>query len=103
MKFNIYFLIIFLIISFIVGIIVGILIAMNLSKDSYNFDFSGNIKLCPEKWVRDESPCVYNISPSECNKEPKDYFIYEGQRRELYEFDLPWIVKSCNLIPEIIA
>lgn len=93
----------FIIIAFIAGMIVGALIALNLSKDRYNFDFSGNIRSCPEKWIRNESPCIYEVSPSECNKGPKDYFIYQGERRELYEFDLPWIIENCRLTPEIIA
>lgn len=53
------------------------------------------IKACPEEWIQ-------NKMPGPESKEVKEYFIYEGNRRELKEFDLEWIQKNCNIKPQIV-
>jgi hypothetical protein len=30
------------------------------------------------------------------------YFIYQGKRRELSEFDFEWVQKNCNLTPQVV-
>ncbi len=56
---------------------------------------SSLIKACPEEWIQ-------NKMPGPESKEAKEYFIYEGNRRELKEFDLEWIQKNCNIKPQIV-
>lgn len=47
------------------------------------------IKDCPEMYIRNEFPIS---GPSD------SYYIYKGQRRELYEFDHEWIKYNCPKI-----
>lgn len=49
------------------------------------------LKQCPDKWIDNQMP-----STDPKNSE-KQYFILNGVRRELVEFDLEWIEKNCNL------
>jgi hypothetical protein len=53
------------------------------------------IQACPEEWIK-------NKMPSPPIKEASEYFIYQGNRRELKEFDLEWIKINCNIKPQIV-
>ena len=53
------------------------------------------IQACPEEWFQ-------NKMPGPASKEASEYFIYEGKRRELKEFDLAWIQKNCDIKPLIV-
>ncbi len=64
-------------------------------KNTTNNSTSNLIQACPEEWIQ-------NKMPGPDIKEAKEYFIYEGQRRELKEFDLEWIKKNCNIKPQIV-
>lgn len=65
------------------------------SKKSTGTNTSTLIQACPEEWIQ-------NKMPGPETKEVKEYFIYEGKRRELKEFDLHWIQKNCNIKPQIV-
>lgn len=53
------------------------------------------IKACPEEWFQ-------NRMPGPGSNEASEYFIYEGKRRELKEFDVEWIKKNCDVKPQIV-
>lgn len=53
------------------------------------------LQVCPEEWIQ-------NQMPGPATSEVKEYFIYQGERRELKEFDLEWIKKNCNIKPQIV-
>lgn len=53
------------------------------------------LKVCPEEWIQ-------NKMPGPESQEAKEYFILEGKRRELKEFDLDWIKKNCIVKPQIV-
>lgn len=59
-----------------------------------NKDESNLIKDCPEEKIIDKSPTISD-NPNEIN--PKEYYIYNGQRREINEFDNKWVTKNCNV------
>ncbi len=65
------------------------------SKKSSTTNTTNLIQACPDEWIQ-------NNMPGPESKEVKEYFIYEGQRRELKEFDLDWIKKNCNIKPQIV-
>lgn len=56
---------------------------------------SALLQVCPEEWIQ-------NKMPGPESDELKEYFIFEGKRRELKEFDLAWIKKNCNIKPQIV-
>lgn len=63
---------------------------------------SPELQVCPDKWYRNEQPCVYRESPAECAKEKSEYFIVDGQRKEVEDMDVEWIRDNCQVNqPEI--
>ncbi len=79
-------------------LLVGTIVAINscCSKKVVQEQSSNNLlKVCPEEWYQNKMPGTPTSDVSE-------YFIYEGKRRELKEFDLEWIYKNCNIKPQIV-
>ncbi|HEX8974201.1 MAG TPA: hypothetical protein VF817_01790 [Patescibacteria group bacterium] len=65
----------------------------NTSQSEKNISLPQNkLQQCPSEWVNNAMPGIDDKSV-----EPKEYFILNGQRRELDEFDLDWVRKNCNL------
>lgn len=52
---------------------------------------------CPEEWYENRMPGI--IGP---NDVPKEYFVYKGVRRELYEFDVNWVKTNCSVKSEAV-
>ncbi len=40
--------------------------------------------------------------PGTETQEAKEYFILEGKRREIKEFDMEWVKKNCSIKPQIV-
>lgn len=53
------------------------------------------LRVCPEEWIQ-------NKMPSTNSTEPNEYFILDGKRKELKEFDLEWIKSNCTIKPTIV-
>lgn len=56
---------------------------------------SALLQVCPEEWIQ-------NKMPGTDDQEAKEYFILEGKRREIKEFDMVWVKKNCNIKPQIV-
>ncbi len=59
---------------------------------------SGSLmRICPEEWI-------VNHMPSTVGQETdlNEYFVYQGKRRELTEFDVNWVKSNCPIKPEIV-
>lgn len=54
------------------------------------------LRLCPAEWIVDEMP---EIGKPDLNDPPKEYFIYQGVRRDLSEFDVDWVKVNCDVEP----
>ncbi len=52
------------------------------------------IQKCPEEWIQNRMP-----GPGTNFEE---YYIVEGKRRELKEFDIEWVKKNCNIKPTVV-
>ena len=55
------------------------------------------LQVCPDKWYKNEQPCVYKDSPTECKQQQKEYFIIKGERKEAEEVDVEWVKKNCEI------
>ncbi len=64
-------------------------------KNAQNTTSSIGLQVCPDEWIQ-------NKMPGTGGTEPNEYFVLEGKRRELKEFDLSWIKKNCNIKPQIV-
>ncbi len=54
------------------------------------------LQLCPDEWIENRMPSAG--TPSQADQ----YFILNGERRELKDFDLEWIRKNCSVKPQIV-
>ena len=53
---------------------------------------TAKLQICPDEWYQDKLPTV-----REDKNLPQEYFVMNGERREVDEFDLPWVKKNCGL------
>ncbi|MBI5220501.1 MAG: hypothetical protein HY978_01530 [Candidatus Liptonbacteria bacterium] len=51
---------------------------------------------CPEEWIVNTMPSGDAPAPA------REYFIYQGVRHELSEFDISWVQTNCNLKPSYV-
>ncbi len=60
------------------------------------------LQQCPDEWIDNQEPCVFETSPDECNNPPRQYYILDGERWEMSEFDSEWVQESCELIVQTV-
>jgi len=59
------------------------------------------VGICPDEWIVNKMPCAcVTDSCEECNDPPREYFIINGERRELSEFDVDWVKENCDVKPQ---
>ena len=58
---------------------------------------TNKLQTCPDAWYKNEMPCVYRESPSECEGQKKEYFIINGERKEIEEVDIAWVKDNCEV------
>jgi hypothetical protein len=81
-------------------IIVVFILIKQSSADSKPRASTPNLKTklqqCPDEWIDNQMPST------DLKKSETQYFILNGERRELYEFDVEWIQKNCGLKKQIV-
>lgn len=77
----------------LIGIIALLFASCKSKKTSDNIS-NDLIKTCPEEWIQNRMP-----GPGTNFEE---YYIIDGKRRELKEFDLEWVKKNCNIKPTVV-
>lgn len=55
------------------------------------FESAYQIQACPDEWIVNKMPGLVGDTA------PKEYFIIDGVRRELRDFDLNWISQNCDI------
>lgn len=84
-------------------IVIGSNLPEQLSKVLTPQSKVSKLQVCPESWYKNEMPCVYRESPSECEQQRKEYFIVNGERKEIEEVDISWVKENCEVNkPEVI-
>lgn len=59
-----------------------------------------NAQICPDAWYVNQMPM---IEPIDGESSPSnEYFIVDGERRELEEFDVTWIQENCTVQKQIV-
>jgi len=81
-------------ILFILIVFVGI-ISCCAKKKNNSVNSSTLLRVCPEEWIQNKMPGLEE-------QEAKEYFILDGKRRELKEFDMEWVKKNCTIKPQIV-
>lgn len=59
-------------------------------------NLKAKLQQCPDKWIDNQMPST------DPKKLETQYFILNGERRELYEFDAEWIQKNCSLKKQVV-
>ena len=54
---------------------------------------SEKLKICPDEWV-------VNKMPTTGTKKNEQYFIIDGKRQEIENFDIDWIESNCKIEKE---
>lgn len=81
--------------SYILIALVLFFLSACCSKKHHKLSQTKLIQICPEEWIQNKMPSTDAQSANE-------YFIYEGKRRELKEFDMEWVKKNCSIKPQIV-
>lgn len=63
-------------------------------------DFGEQLQICPDEWYDNQMP---TIECDDCTGSQNEYFILDGARRELAEFDLGWVVSNCDIEPTVVV
>lgn len=72
------------------------------SKSTSTSDSDIGRRLCPDEWFENKMP-QFVKEPNDGASVSDQYFIIDGERRELEEFDLGWIKENCEVNqPEVI-
>jgi hypothetical protein len=79
--------------SFLMGMLI---LACSASCSRKTVLAEQKLQLCPDEWIENRMPSVG--SPPQADQ----YFILNGERRELKDFDLEWIKKNCSVKPQIV-
>jgi hypothetical protein len=66
-----------------------------LIKPDNNQSESSGLKICPDEWID-------NQQPGDMNEEGRQYYILDGTRREVKEFDTTWVQNNCHLERQVV-
>ena len=69
-----------------------ILTGCSINTKSPKLNNKSKIKQCPDQWIQNNMPG----NTIKTDKE-KQYYIIDGKRRDLNEFDSNWINENCDL------
>lgn len=58
------------------------------------------IQSCPDEWIQNRMPTV--VPEGEEATTPSEYYILDGGRREIAEFDTAWVEANCNLEAQVV-
>lgn len=53
------------------------------------------VRSCPDEWIE-------NRMPGPISNEPKEYYIVDGERRELSDYDNAWVRANCDLEKQVV-
>ncbi len=55
------------------------------------------LRICPDEWIDNQMPMIVNNDSL-----PKQYFILDGKRMEMSEFDTLWVFNNCPLKAQMV-
>ena len=58
---------------------------------------SSKKRVCPDEWIDNQMP---QVKVDNETKTSTQYFIVDGKRKELDEYDLNWVHANCNITPQ---
>lgn len=61
---------------------------------------SEKLKVCPDEWIDNQMPGIGIIDDD--TQKRRMYFILNGKRMEMSEFDIEWVRNNCNIEPQVV-
>lgn len=86
--------VLFVLVIMVISITIAIFVQQLVSESRQNINVplsDTKLRQCPDEWIDNQMPST------DPNKSKTQYFLLNGERRELEEFDIEWIQKNCNL------
>jgi hypothetical protein len=56
------------------------------------------IRECPDEWIADRMPCVCGPEDNCELCKNREYFIVDGERKDVKDYDVAWIEENCDEI-----
>lgn len=78
--------IIIITISAVIVILAGIFL---IAPKKISLPAEGKKRICPDRWYENMMPSIGE------KRDPEQYFIISGERKELEDFDVEWIKSNC--------
>ena len=85
-----------------VAVVVGIGVYFVLNRQTESPPSARLLRICPDAWYEDRMPMVIGPDYKPEKQLPREYFIVDGSRREITEFDLNWIIGNCAIEKQIV-
>jgi len=73
------------------------LFVREVKNNDVDIQVPNRIRECPDSWIENRMPGV-----SDKPDEKRQYFIVDGERKEIEEYDLEWIKQNCDIKPQIV-
>jgi hypothetical protein len=83
----------------VAGLVCLLIFFLTLRIHSQTKGVLEKLKMCPEILVEDRMPCVSDL-PGGCKF--GKYYILNGKRRELSEFDQEWVEINCEVKESVV-
>ncbi len=52
---------------------------------------------CPDEWYKDEMPGTFS------DDHPREYFVVNGKRAEVSDYDIKWVEKNCSVKKQVVS
>ncbi len=60
---------------------------------------TGDLRVCPQSWWKDEMPLIVS---SWRDFRPREYFVIDGKRYERKDVDVDWVLQNCSIRPQVV-
>lgn len=74
----------------------GRAVSILLTNNNSLSDTTKKIQQCPDSWIDNQMPFVGKEKPV------TEYYILNGERRDIDVFDGEWIAKNCTLTKQVV-
>ncbi|NMA44910.1 MAG: hypothetical protein GX950_03825 [Candidatus Diapherotrites archaeon] len=73
-----------------IGIVLVIIISIGIFLLIQNMSQTEKLKVCPDKLIQNDMPSIMPITNS-------NYYLINGERKEIIDFDANWVKNNCTI------
>jgi len=79
-------------------VVVSLTFVLLILKTRNTSIISGKKRVCPDAWIDNQMPSVKDDKTVNL----RQYFVIDGERQEMGDYDLDWIRINCNIKPQTV-